>query len=71
MGMGGAGFSDATCLEELAWPGLVGNTGGASVLDGDVGFVREDGCMLFVGRGGKRGVKSSGDCDCGWCRTGV
>lgn len=42
---------------------------------GDVGLAREEGCILFAGRGGKRGVKSSGDrdcgCGCGFSRTGV
>ena len=27
---------------------------------GEPGFAREDGCMLLLGRGGSRGVKSSG-----------
>lgn len=73
LGMGGAGFTDAVCLEGPAWPGLAGSTGGTSVLVfvGDVGLVREDGCMLFVGRGGKRGVKSSDGDICSCCRPGV
>jgi len=72
LGMGGAGFTDAVCLEGPAWPGLAGSTGRTSMLVfvGDVGFVRKDGCMLLVGRGGKRGVKSSDDV-CGCCRASV
>lgn len=42
-------------------PSTVDGNGGISILAriGEVGFARSEGCMLPVGRAGRRGVKSS------------
>jgi len=75
VGFGEEVFSTTAGLGAEAWADLAGNSGGISIVTrvGDIGLEREDGCILFAGRGGKRGVKSSGDWgwSCSFSRIGV